>query len=63
MEEAAKLLARRQSDWKRAAALLELDRILLPAAEANRVWSLFRPPHFELFHYHREKRLLLGQSP
>jgi hypothetical protein len=63
MEEAAKVLARRQADWKRTAALLELDRIVLPAAEANRIWSLFRPPHFELFQYHREKRRLLGHSP
>jgi hypothetical protein len=57
-DEASQLLARQNIELKRLQAQLTLDQAVIPAIIENNLSGLFRPAHFELFNYGREKRWL-----
>jgi hypothetical protein len=58
-DEATKLLSLRSADLRRRQTEFMLDQRIIPAIETGRITDLVDPKLFELFHFAREKKLLL----
>ncbi len=61
-DEATKLLASRSADLRRRQSEFLLDQQILPVIETGRTADLVDPKLFELFHFAREKKLLLDSQ-